>query len=267
MNILFLIFHRKQFNRRQMGKCMSLSTKPGSQSIPGQMQEVQRDHSQVEAFIYPSSTELVPHEEAPYIKIPRSAATAPAPWNSCVSTSSSNSVQSGATMVSSNSQTSTLFADKDLHSNNYVYHQPHEQSAVTSASQLSVKPYVSKRKKQSSSCQVDIAAKPGYSSLISHTHCDFSYPSPSVINPTSVVTNQSRHSTTSIYHNGEPNYFSHHHNFGVNALNGFCNSSFSNHGAKPQENKGRFTTPTNTSIQQPVRLISTPLLHRGDGRR
>ncbi|KAK3785471.1 hypothetical protein RRG08_048607 [Elysia crispata] len=246
---------QKQFNRRHIGKHKA----PQSNTA-----FLTSGHSPDHTFVYPSTEAL--YEDAPIRKIPRTSATAPAPWNSYIQSPYTESDQSHPSLISSHIQTARGLPEHSFHSPNQIFQPSNENfgsvesQTISSSVKLSVKPYVSKRRRQNSSGHCNASTNPECSSTYFPSHSNSFHP-PHL--STSVFDNHYEHSTANHYPNQPSgcNRFSQSYSVNTDADNQYFYNGFVRSTENP-ENKWASLPPTSSSIQQPIRLISTPLLQQ-----
>ncbi|GFS16288.1 coiled-coil domain-containing protein 84-like [Elysia marginata] len=242
----------KQFNRRQMGKHKLNLEK--STPLPSH-QELK--NSALEPFVYPATVELTHHKEGSTNKIPRTTSTDPSPWNSYISSPCTTADRSRPPMALPNSMALTVLADQSCISSNQSYFtqsvgtSEHLHITESQSSELSVKPYVSKRRRQNSSAYCDEVSNVG------HRSGEFSLHTAQHHHPLHPCLTDNQPFITGHYANQNTNLQA--LSCAANWTNQHLNNGFTNKESSSQC-KWPSLTPTRTSTMQPVRLISTPLL-------
>ncbi|GFO15905.1 hypothetical protein PoB_004241000 [Plakobranchus ocellatus] len=212
----------------------------------------------------PSSLELAEHYSPP--KLPRTTATAPAPWNRYTSSTGSNNTGVEISFSSSSDSLPTnMLEGYQMASPDSIYHQQtrltvtSEVQEESSPFQLTVKPYVSKRK------------KPG---LVTNFHSESMSSSPSISgHPFGHQYHQSYNFSNSFgFQVNHPTYSTPYHqpngcSASGNGAHGISvNSQFPNNFSQPftpaVKAKTFTPTPVSSSSNQALRRIATPLLQK-----
>ncbi|RUS73772.1 hypothetical protein EGW08_018465 [Elysia chlorotica] len=244
----------KQFNRRHK---LQLS-KPALMAP---------DDAPVETFVYPSSVDL--YTDAPTIKTPRTTATAPAPWNNHLQSETTYHGQSQPAMVSSNLHTTSHLGEPSTNTLSNKSVRSAGLETELSAAPSSVKPYVSKRRQKNVSSHYDTLSNPDYHATHFSSH-NYTY-SPLHINSSRTFNSNGPSTTvTSFQNQNQSSYFhtpSQSHSLNTEPNDQYFHTGFTNNIENPAESKCLTSIPSSSSIQGPIRLISTPLLQQREEKR
>ncbi|GFN74997.1 coiled-coil domain-containing protein 84-like [Plakobranchus ocellatus] len=256
----------KRFQRGQFGKEKMSWKKSASHAQTSSLSTSVQDKGQFsdECVNDPSSLLSAEHYSPP--KLPRTTATAPAPWNRYTSSTGSNNTGVEISFSSSSDSPPTnMLEGYQMASPGPIYHQQtrltvmsevHEESSLF---QLTVKPYVSKRRKPNPVTSFHSESMSGSPSMSGQLFGHQYHQPYNLNNPFEFQVNHPTHTVP--YH--QPNGYS---ASGNGAHDIYVNSQFPSNFSQPftPAVKARTFTPTSvsSSSSQALRLISTPLLQK-----